>query len=192
MNRLTRRSLNEYELVPRSSSDSDRIPEDFSHASPKSPWLRRLRRSIPFVHKLFNPTTYTRYVTTRRRKRSILRLIYLAIVAFPVVLLFLVLLTTVFFPSYTVRPAHYTELRQRALSQTTPGRANQHNEKIFIAAALYEKRGHLTSGAWGKAVLDLVDLLGPENVHLSVYEDNADPETIQSLDNFRNKATCKH
>jgi ZIP family zinc transporter len=109
----------------------------------------------------------------------------------PYILLFLVVFTSIFFPSYTVRPAHYKELRQRALNSTIPGRANPHNEKVFIAAALTEDKGHLTSGGWGRSVLQLVDLLGPDNVHLSIYEDNADAETKQSLIDFRHKATCE-
>lgn len=108
----------------------------------------------------------------------------------PYILVFLVLFAAIFFPSYTVRPAHYTELRQRALKHTAPGRANPYHEKVFIAAALSEEKGHLTSGGWGRSVLQLVDLLGPENVHLSVYEDNADEETKQSLIAFRRNATC--
>jgi len=109
----------------------------------------------------------------------------------PYLLLFLVLLTAVFFPSYTVRPPHYQHLRQRAVASKAPGRANPHAQKVFIAAALYEKDGSLTSGGWGAAVRELIDLLGPDNVHLSVYEDNADPATKESLDRFRSIVTCK-
>lgn len=62
---------------------------------------------------------------------------------------------------------------------------------MFISAALYEEEGNLVSGAWGKAVLQLVDLLGPENVHLSIYEDNPDPKTKQALLEFAAKVPCK-
>jgi len=95
----------------------------------------------------------------------------------------------IFLPSYTVRPPHYDELRKRA---TTTGRANPYNEKVFIAASLAEKKGDLTSGAWGNEVLQLIDLLGHENVHLSIYEDNPDPVTKQSLTAFRTKVKCMH
>jgi ZIP family zinc transporter len=115
-------------------------------------------------------------------------LIYWSVFSVPYILIFLVLFTGTFFPSYTVRPAHYEHLRQRA---TTTGRVNIHNEKIFIAASLSEKKGDLTSGAWGKEVLQLVNLLGPENVHLSIYEDNPDLDTKQSLTAFRNEVKCK-
>jgi len=99
-----------------------------------------------------------------------------------------VLITGIFFPSYTVRPAHYEELRKQAVDT---GRANPYNEKVFITASLAEKKGDLTSGAWGKEVLQLVNLLGPENVHLSIYEDNPDPMTKQSLASFRTKVKCE-
>jgi ZIP family zinc transporter len=115
-------------------------------------------------------------------------LIYWSVFSVPYILIFLVLFTGTFFPSYTVRPAHYEDLRQRA---TTTGRVNIHNEKIFITASLSEKKGDLTSGAWGREVLQLVDLLGPENVHLSIYEDNPDLVTKQSLIAFRNEVKCE-
>jgi ZIP family zinc transporter len=47
------------------------------------------------------------------------------------------------------------------------------------------------SGAWGKAVLKLIDLLGPEHVHLSIYEDNPDLKTKQALVEFRKQVPCK-
>jgi hypothetical protein len=40
-------------------------------------------------------------------------------------------------------------------------------------------------------VLQLIDLLGPEHVHLSIYEDNADLKTKQALVDFRKKVPCE-
>ena len=193
MFRLKRRSASDYELLPRSSSDSTDSRHDFTHTLPTSPspWLQNLRHRISSLYKLTNRAVYTHYVTPRRRKRSILRLLYVTVLCVPAALLGLALLVSIFFPSYTVRPSHYTHLRQRALRDNTPGRANPHNETVFIAASLYEKKGQLTSGAWGQAVLQLVDLLGPANVHLSLYEDNPDAETEQSMLAFQRKATCE-
>jgi hypothetical protein len=65
------------------------------------------------------------------------------------------------------------------------------NEKIFIATALYDPRGALLGGDWGKAVLGLVELLGPENVHLSVYENDADAAANAALARFKDKLRCK-
>ncbi|KAF1847465.1 glycosyltransferase family 69 protein [Cucurbitaria berberidis CBS 394.84] len=192
MHKLTRRSPHEYELLPRASFEGDAFPNHPPRApSTTSPsWFHRWSFRIPGVGKLSDRAVYTHYVTPRRRKRSVLRLIYWSIFSVPYILLLLVLVAGIFFPSYTVRPAHYTELRQRASETTAPGRGNPHREKVFIAAALSEEKGHLTSGAWGRAVLQLVDLLGPENVHLSIYEDNTDAETKLSLTKFRHEATC--
>jgi ZIP family zinc transporter len=117
-----------------------------------------------------------------------LRLIYWSLFSVPYILIVLVLVAGIFFPSYTVRPPHYEELRKRA---TNTGRANPYNEKVFIAASLAETKGDLTSGAWGREVLELVELLGQENVHLSIYEDNPDPVTKQSLISFREQVKCE-
>jgi hypothetical protein len=182
--------MHEYEPLPRASSDSDGFPQLERHDYSSS-WLRRLSSKIPGLGKLVNPSLYVHYVTPRRRKRSVLRLLYWTLFSTPYVVLFLVLFASIFLPSYTHRPAHYDELRQRSLRNATPGRANPNNEKIFIAASIYEEKGELTSGAWGKAVLDLVDLLGPQNVHLSIYENDADYITQQSLTDLRKSVTCK-
>ena len=191
-----RPSAHEYELLPRASTDLEDLPalergnSNASHASNKS-WLGRLGHSIPGVNKLAHPSVCAHYITPRRRKRSVLRLLYYTLFSVPYVCLFLVLFVGIFFPSYTHRPAHYNELRKRALADDTPGRANVHNQKIFIAASIYEQEGALTSGAWGKEVLELVDLLGPQNVHLSIYENDADEVTKQSLSDMEKKAPCK-
>ncbi|KAF1938093.1 Zip-domain-containing protein [Clathrospora elynae] len=189
MPKLFRRAIHEYELLPRASTEAEDTFEHKHAASNTSrpSWLRRLRSRFDGVNKLSERAVYTHYVTPRRRKRSILRLIYWSFFSVPYILIALVLVAGIFFPSYTVRPAHYQELHERALAT---GRANPYNEKVFIAASLAEKKGDLTSGGWGRQVLQLVDLLGTENVHLSVYEDNPDPVTRQSLIEFRENTKC--
>ncbi|KAJ6283996.1 glycosyltransferase [Bipolaris maydis] len=185
------RPIHQYELVPRDSIDEEqhdagRDPLDTTTAS-RSSWLDRLPWPLANVNKLSERAVYVHYVTPRRRKRSLLRLIYWTIFSVPYLLILLVLVTGAFFPSYTIRPPHYDELRKRAI---TTGRANPYNETVFIVASLAEHKGDLTSGAWGKEVLQLIDLLGPENVHLSIYEDNPDPVTKQSLKAFRDEVKC--
>lgn len=189
MSARNRRGGHEYELLPRASTESQDFPELERHDS-RSSWLGRLGSKIPGVDKLVDPSVYAHYVTPRRKKRSVLRLIYWTLFSIPYVCLFLVLFVGIFFPSYTHRPAHYNELRQRALHSTSPGRANIHNEKVLIAASIYEEKGALTGGAWGKSILELVDLLGPKNVHLSIYENDPDALSRQSLIEMRKKATC--
>ncbi|KAI8942130.1 hypothetical protein NX059_000221 [Plenodomus lindquistii] len=190
MSKFTQRSTHQYELLPRASLDDDIDEAQQLRTTPAHPpWLRRFTNRFHGVSKLSDRAVYTHYVTPRRRKRSVLRLVYWSVFSVPYILLFLVLFAGIFFPSYTVRPAHYQELRQRAMGSDAPGRGNPHHEKIFIAAALSEENGTLTSGAWGTSVLQLIDLLGPENVHFSLYEDNADAETKKSLERFRHNVT---
>ncbi|KAL8678509.1 MAG: hypothetical protein Q9186_005145 [Xanthomendoza sp. 1 TL-2023] len=102
----------------------------------------------------------------------------------------LILLTAVFRPSYTRRPAHYDALAKRILASKTPGRANLANEKIFIAASIYDKGGHLVNGAWGSALLNLVDLLGDNNVFLSIYENDAGAKAGDAINSFKARVPC--
>jgi hypothetical protein len=186
-----RPTANNYELLPRSSLDSDDFPE-LERSVSSSSWMSRVAETIPLgVKHISNPSSYTHYITPRRRKRSILRALYGSVIAIPSVCIALVLLASIFSPSYTYPPAHYQDLRNAASNSTVPGRANPRNEKIFIAASLYEAEGELTSGAWGRSVLELVDLLGPDNVYLSVYEDNPSALAKKSLLDFKHKVTCR-
>jgi hypothetical protein len=189
MSTKLRRSHTDYELLPRDSLEEEHREHSGALAPPPS-WLFRLGSRLRLT-KFPDRAAYAHYVTPRRRKRSAIRLIYWTIFSVPYFLIFLVLVAGIFFPSYTDRPAHYMELRKRATESTQPGRANRDQEKVFITAALYEEKGNLVSGAWGNAVLKLVDLLGPENVHLSVYEDNADLKTKQALAEFRAMVPCE-
>jgi ZIP family zinc transporter len=182
-----RHAANTYELLPRDSLDEE--AKDYTELrAPSTSWISRVASTLRITN-FSNRAVYAHYVTPRRRKRSVLRLVYWTIFSVPYLLVFLVLVVGIFFPSYTVRPPHYNELRQRALDSDKPGRANPYNETVFITAALYEEKGNLASGAWGKAVLELIDLLGPEHVHLSIYEDNPDLKTKQALNHLREKVT---
>ncbi|KAJ4340944.1 hypothetical protein N0V95_007377 [Ascochyta clinopodiicola] len=180
----------DYERLPRTSLEAQDLPE-LKRSVSTSSWLSTLSSRLPGVKTLSDRATYTHLVTPRRKKRSLLRAIYYTIFAFPYFCAFLVLVAGIFFPSYTNRPAHYLELQQRAANGTEPGRANPYAEKVFIAASLYEDKGQLTSGGWGRSVLQLIDLLGPDNVHLSIYEDNPTQAATQSLASFRQNLTCK-
>lgn len=104
----------------------------------------------------------------------------------------LVSITAIFRPSYTRLPAHYETLRKRSLQTNENGRANPNNEKVFIAASIYDKGGKLVDGAWGKATLGLVELLGPENVFLSIYESDSGAEAQVAFNGFKDKIRCQH
>lgn len=102
----------------------------------------------------------------------------------------LVLITLVFRPSYTVRPAHYDALKAIILASKHSGRGNPKNEKIFIATSVYDKNGHLVHGAWGNALLALIDLLGEKNVFLSIYENDAGQTAEDALSNSKARVPC--
>ncbi|KAI4246007.1 MAG: hypothetical protein L6R40_002223 [Gallowayella cf. fulva] len=102
----------------------------------------------------------------------------------------LILVSAVFWPSYTRRPAHYDALAKKILNSKHSGRGNPGNEKIFIAASIYDKGGHLVNGAWGSALVTLVDLLGEKNVFLSIYENDAGEKAEDALNSFGTRVNC--
>ena len=207
---MSSRLLNsdEYELVTRNSSDSheafDLDEADFEsqgltsasyiHNPPKSlsQWLLFQLRPL-FIRRRFRHRS-TKYSPGRRLglPRPSPRRICFLLYALLGIIFALVLATALFRPSYTSPPAHYEALRQRSLQSTENGRVNPNNEKVFIAASIYDKGGNLVDGAWGKAVLGLVELLGPENVFLSIYENDSGAEAHAAFKLFEDKVQCQH
>ncbi|KAL9104988.1 MAG: hypothetical protein Q9163_000160 [Psora crenata] len=104
----------------------------------------------------------------------------------------LVVLIAVFQPSYTNPPKHYQDLRRAIEASKDYGRANLENQKVFIAASIYDEGGYLLGGAWGEAVLQLVDMLGNKNVYLSIYENESGANAQVASINFKHKVQCKH
>jgi hypothetical protein len=98
------------------------------------------------------------------------------ILAAPVVfILALIILTPILNPSYTHKPRSYTG-------------GNPHNEKVFIVAAIVD--ADLIRGAWGDAVLELINAVGPENAFLSIYNNDSGPETKAALNNLSARVPC--
>ena len=95
-------------------------------------------------------------------------------------------------PSYTNPPAHYQSLKARIESSEDYGRANPENQKIFIAASIYDEGGHLLGGHWGEAVLKLIDMLGNRNVFLSIYENTAGEAAQLAQFKFEKRVQCQH
>ncbi|KAH0536369.1 hypothetical protein FGG08_006767 [Glutinoglossum americanum] len=93
-------------------------------------------------------------------------------------------------PSYTIQqePAHYHALRAAVRGSSEPGRGNPRNEKVFIAANIINE--DLIRGAWGKAVVGLVELLGEDNVYLSIFENDSGEGTREALVELGRKVTC--
>jgi hypothetical protein len=103
----------------------------------------------------------------------------------------LLLITGIFRPSYTYLPEHYETLRKRVVDSQNPGRGNPNNEQIFISCALYDKNGHLAGGPWGQSLIDLVDILGPDNVFLSIYENDSGEAGQNALMELKSKVACE-
>ncbi|KAL3475296.1 cryptococcal mannosyltransferase 1-domain-containing protein [Aspergillus californicus] len=99
-------------------------------------------------------------------------------------------LISTFNPSYTELPSHYSSLRDAALKSNRPGRGNLRNEKVFIAAGLYDPSGELARGHWGSSVLQLIHLLGKDNVFLSIYENDSGREGEIALNDLAEDVMC--
>lgn len=109
------------------------------------------------------------------------------------ILLVLVLLIALFLePSYTNPPVHYQSLKARIKSSEDYGRANPENQKIFIAASIYDEGGYLLGGAWGEAVLKLINMLGNRNVFLSIYENTSGEGGQVAQFKFERRVQCQH
>lgn len=185
----------EYELETRSSADSQgsfNLDEaDFESQVPPRP--RRLLRRVPFLSRVFASTYsgYRRLKTSRplisaSARPSCLRRILLRRACFYLhaivgIILALLILTAILRPSYTRLPPHYTALRSAVSHSSASGRGNPGNEKVFIAVSLYDRGGKLAQGQWGSTVLRLIDLLGEDNVFLSIYENDSGPEGESAL-----------
>lgn len=194
------RRSEEYELLRRTSSDSTAgSASDLEYGVPLTkPTLHQLR-CLKFLENLsirrriapIATLCATGWrLTKKRRHIHWSHLFCYGLVSCAGVISLLVLVTAVFWPSYTHLPHHYKALRKSCTESTEPGRGNVNNEKIFIAAAMYDPRGTLIGGDWGNALLDLVDLLGPDNVYVSVYENDADSAANLALDRLKERLNC--
>ncbi|KAF2735263.1 hypothetical protein EJ04DRAFT_601067 [Polyplosphaeria fusca] len=187
------RRSEEYELLPRTSTDSASASDTDLRYQPTprklsflrlatSPWSRQFCLGFRNINSKSRPST--------RKRRSSCRIFRSIILVLAGCITVLIIFTGVFLPSYTHLPEHYKALQRTCAASSQPGRGNINNEKVFIAAALYDPNGELVGGDWGRAVLKLLDLLGPDNVHLSVYENDADTAANVALKEFEKKLKC--
>ena len=183
----------QYELLPRTSEDS--IGSGRGHYTSTTNDSRLLRWSARYLVRLALRSTHSIYTKVYRQRGShglLLRSscwIPLALVSFTAVL---VVFTMGFRPSYSRPPDHYRVLRKRCEESKAPGRGNIKNEKVFIAASVYDPGGTLVGGDWGSAVVNLVELLGPQNVHLSVYENDASSQAKVALEGMKERIQCQY
>ena len=108
------------------------------------------------------------------------------------ILLGLIVIFGIFRPSYKHPPPHYDVLRASISGSQENGRGNPSKEQIFISCALYDKNGHLAGGPWGQNLLDFIDILGPENVFLSIYENDSGEAGETALLELESKVKCDY
>ncbi|KAK4892888.1 hypothetical protein LTR27_008616 [Elasticomyces elasticus] len=126
-----------------------------------------------------------------RQLRSLRHRLLRAYLVFVTLISCMLLTCAIFFSSYSDPPQRYHALRRRVDEEPyRQGRANPDNQKVFIAASLYDAKGKLVSGDWGRSVKGLIRILGPENVHLSIYQNDADDESRIALNDFRRSVSC--
>ncbi|KAI0101977.1 glycosyltransferase family 69 protein [Hypoxylon sp. NC0597] len=169
--------------MPGSTSSEKRIgllDEDEGHTST---WDGRL-----FSWCLARPRSLRRKF---RRHPATLLITFLKYIV--IIICVLLIGTPIIAPSYTRLPQHYRDLESRCQGPLrTPGCANVNNEKIFISVSLYDKEGHLANGFWGESLLELIHLLGDDNVFLSIYENDSGPEGAAALESLRRQLRCKN
>jgi Cryptococcal mannosyltransferase 1 len=186
----------DYELLPRASSDSTpSFPSlDQGHCGSPTVDLQPLRLLVRLFIRLplrHARAIYSKFSSSRSlRRQLIIRSIYWAFAALLCLLIRLIVFTATFRPSYTRLPVHYRALQKKCQESKGPGQGNVNSEKIFIAAALYDPTGSLLGGDWSSAVLELVELLGPENVYLSIYENDADLLAKAALEALGKNLSC--
>jgi len=149
--------------------------------STRSRWRRHGKSRSPFVQFMLPSVR-------RRRSIPLCAVQTLAFLSYSVVVL--VVLFGIFAPSYTHPPPRYVTLRREIEETGAQGRGNLYNEKIFIAAAVYDHEGELLGGEWGARLRQFVDILGPDNVFLSIYENDADEKAQLAMKEFAGNVTC--
>ncbi|CAI6092268.1 unnamed protein product [Clonostachys chloroleuca] len=103
-------------------------------------------------------------------------------------LFFLLILLPFLLPTYARPPAHFSRLDKACrTSKPEDGCANPNNEKVFITVALYDPDGSIAGGKWGQSVLDLVHLIGKDNVYISIYENDSGDPGRNALDSFKSR-----
>ena len=91
-------------------------------------------------------------------------------------------------PSYAYPPSHYWSLEGRVLSSTEHGRGNVNDQKVYIAANIINE--DLIRGQWGTSLQALVELLGEDNVFVSIYENDSGKGTRAALRALQQRLKC--
>ncbi|KAI1935130.1 hypothetical protein LOZ66_005436 [Ophidiomyces ophidiicola] len=172
-------------LLRKSSDTTQTCPRYEAESAQPPSWLRSCVWCSNALLSYIRPCVKSRGAKKRRSGyRRALRFTALLVGGFVLVSL----LEGVLFPSYQRPPQHYHELRRAILASTRSGRGNQENEKIFIAANIINEE--LIRGPWGTSLLELIDILGEQNVFVSIYENDSGIGTHNALRELQKKLPC--
>ncbi|CAF1222566.1 unnamed protein product [Adineta ricciae] len=64
--------------------------------------------------------------------------------------------------------------------------------RVFIAINLYQSQSLLEDGSWTCTLMELIDQLGPNNVYLSIFENNSTDATPHLLRQIEKQLKCEH
>lgn len=162
------------------SADADVV---WSRISPRNDFWR-------FSHRFFRALKKPLSTHSLRKRNCIWRTSAKTIFTSTLIFLLISFFHGIFHPSYSDPPERYQALANRVLASTSPGRGNERNEKVFIAANILNE--DLIRGHWGNSLLALVELLGNENVFVSIYENDSGPGTRAALQELQHKLSCRY
>jgi hypothetical protein len=166
------RRHDEYQRLVRPSLDSTSSEHELDDLDEVEAFKHHQRRRWSLSTLLPWRTTHSGFGTFGRW----LRLLKKCAVAFGLMILAVIVFTPILNPSYSRRPPHYTG-------------TNPNNEKVFIAANIVDE--DLIRGPWGAQMVELVELLGEDNVYLSIYENDSGPGTKSALQELAQRVSCK-
>lgn len=185
-------------LLSRSSLDS---PFDSSDEIFVGKPRRRLSLWTRFMRAACNPRQYFTNIASNpfglrinRRPSSRIARALIFLLNLAGILIFILILISItdaiLYPSYAHPPEHYELLEKTVQLSTRPGRRNPRLDKIFIASNIINPE--LINGHWRDSMLQLIDYLDPENVFVSIYENDSGPETVEALQEFEKKLKCTY
>jgi hypothetical protein len=145
------------------------------------------------LYDLFNaittrPLGIRRRAHTSRRKGCIITTLN-TVISTILLLIIVSILEGIFHPSYANPPPHYKYLEEYVRKSSENGRANLRNEKVFIASNIIQ--ADMIDGPWGQSLIELVDLLGSENVFVSIYENDSGNSSVRALRKLASKLQCQ-
>ncbi|KAF2663380.1 hypothetical protein BT63DRAFT_465923 [Microthyrium microscopicum] len=178
------------------SSSSSHDGQDFNYgpnvkllsAYPHTHFLHTVLRRITFPFQICFRTQNSRGYSISSHTPTSLTLLFKSLSWIFAFLVALSILRGILFPSYANPPPHYRLLNEAISSSSYEGRGNIKGESVFIAANIIQE--DLIKGQWGLSLLELVHLLGPENVFVSIYENDSGPGTAAALEELKAKLPC--